>query len=237
MGMVASGLGALGAAEQKPLEPEPPRRKLKVIVAGGHPGDPEYGCGGTIARYSEMGHDVALLYLNQGAWVQQTAAVRVAEAQNACKILQARPLFAGQVNGKAIVDHAHADDVKKLLEAEKADVLLTQWPMDNHADHRATFALVYEAWLGMGKKAALYFYEVSNGEDTLMFAPTHYVDITATQARKRAACYAHASQTPDRFYDMQSKTMCFRGLEAGYRYAEGYIRHVHCHQDVLPLDS
>jgi LmbE family N-acetylglucosaminyl deacetylase len=89
----------------------------------------------------------------------------------------------------------------------------------------------------MGKKAALYFYEVSNGEDTLMFAPTHYVDITATQTRKRAACYAHASQTPDRFYEMQTKTMSFRGLEGGYRYAEGYIRHVHSHQDVLPLDS
>jgi LmbE family N-acetylglucosaminyl deacetylase len=235
--MVASGLGVLGAAEQKPQEPEPPKRKLKVIVAGGHPGDPEYGCGGTIARYSDMGHDVVLLYLNQGDWGQQPASVRVAEAQNACKILQARPLFAGQLNGKAIVDHAHADEMKKLLEAEKADVLLTQWPMDNHADHRATFALIYEAWLGMGKKAALYFYEVSNGEDTLMFAPTHYVDITATQARKRAACYAHASQAPDRFYEMQTKTMSFRGLESGYRYAEGYIRHVHSHQDVLPLDS
>jgi LmbE family N-acetylglucosaminyl deacetylase len=40
--------------------------KLKVIVCGGHPGDPEYGCGGTIARYTELGHDVALLYLNRG---------------------------------------------------------------------------------------------------------------------------------------------------------------------------
>src|SRR5579859_3211230 len=41
-------------------------RKLKVIVAGGHPGDPEYGCGGTVARYTELGHEVVLLYLNRG---------------------------------------------------------------------------------------------------------------------------------------------------------------------------
>src|SRR5271157_1709825 len=34
-------------------EPEDSRRKLKVIVTGGHPGDPEYGCGGTIARYTD----------------------------------------------------------------------------------------------------------------------------------------------------------------------------------------
>ena len=116
-------------------------------------------------------------------------------------------------------------------------MLFTQWPIDNHADHRATFALVYEAWLRISKKAALYFYEVSNGEDTLMFAPTHYVDITATQARKREACYAHASQSPDRYYGMQLQTMIFRGLESGYKYAEGYIRHVHSPADLLPVGS
>ena len=75
----------------------------------------------------------------------------------------------------------------------------------NHADHRAISLLVYEAWLRMGKKFALYYYEVSNGEDTVQFAPTHYVDIAGTEARKRLACYTHASQTPDKFYALQAK--------------------------------
>src|SRR3954453_14927879 len=44
----------------------PQPRKLKVIVTGGHPGDPEYGCGGTVARYTDLGHEVVLLYLNRG---------------------------------------------------------------------------------------------------------------------------------------------------------------------------
>ena len=43
-------------------------RKMKVIVTGGHPGDPEYGCGGTIAHLTNLGHEVVLLYLNDGAW-------------------------------------------------------------------------------------------------------------------------------------------------------------------------
>ena len=54
--------------------------------------------------------------------------------------------------------------------------------------------LVYDAWLKMKKRFALYYYEVSNGEDTVQFAPTHYVNITETEPRKRRACYAHASQ-------------------------------------------
>ena len=38
------------------------------MVTGGHPGDPEYGCGGTVARLAAAGHEVVLLYLNDGAW-------------------------------------------------------------------------------------------------------------------------------------------------------------------------
>ena len=48
-------------------------RKPKVIVTGGHPGDPEYGCGGTIARYTDLGHEVVLLYLNRGEWPPRDA--------------------------------------------------------------------------------------------------------------------------------------------------------------------
>src|SRR6266576_3576447 len=58
--------------------------KLKVVVTGGHPGDPEYGCGGTITRYTDLGHDVVLLYLNKGVTPEAArsggAPDRVAEA-------------------------------------------------------------------------------------------------------------------------------------------------------------
>ena len=148
-------------------------RTLKVVVTGGHPGDPEYGCGGTIARYTDLGHDVGLLYLNDGVPSGKPKnGVRVAEAAKACEILKARPLFAGQVDGEAVVDRFHYEAFRKVLEAERPDVVFTHWPIDNHADHRAMAMLVYDAWLRMKKGFALYFYEVSNGEDTVQFAPT-----------------------------------------------------------------
>src|SRR5262249_3255902 len=64
-----------------------PKRTLKLIVTGGHPGDPEYGCGGTIARWTELGHDAVLLYLNDGGspdGPKGLAATRVVEAAKAC---------------------------------------------------------------------------------------------------------------------------------------------------------
>jgi N-acetylglucosamine malate deacetylase 1 len=220
IGSAALLAAASGAAK-------PPARKIKVIVAGGHPGDPEYGCGGTVARYTELGHEVVLLYLNRGDSgylekpVEDTAPVRVAEAGKACEILKARPAFAGQFNSRAIVDTAHYAAFQKIIESEKPDALFTQWPIDGHRDHRATSSLAYDAWLAMGKKFALYYYEVSSGEDT---------------PKKRAACYAHASQTPDRYYALQSQVAKFRGVESGYAQAEAFIPHLQNPYQALPQD-
>ncbi|HMC26807.1 MAG TPA: PIG-L family deacetylase, partial [Verrucomicrobiae bacterium] len=53
-----AGIAApLGAAEANPA------RNLKVVCIGGHPDDPESGCAGTLARYSELGHSVTVIYL------------------------------------------------------------------------------------------------------------------------------------------------------------------------------
>jgi N-acetylglucosamine malate deacetylase 1 len=213
--------------------------KLKVVVTGGHPGDPEYGCGGTAARYTDLGHDVVLLYLNRGELPDkpESKGIRVGEAARACDLLKARPVYAGQIDGHAIVDGAHYEEFRRILEAERPHIVFTHWPIDNHADHRAISLLVYDAWVRMGKSFALYYYEVSNGEDTVHFAPTHYVDITARESRKRAACYAHASQAPDRFYQLQELVMRLRGIESGHQYAEGFIRHVQSPDFALPLVS
>jgi N-acetylglucosamine malate deacetylase 1 len=230
-GVAPADLSAQVRAEQK---------KRKVIVAGGHPGDPEYGGGGTIARYTEQGHAVTLLYLNRGEGGipgktgKEAAAIRSGEAAKACELLKATPLFAGQVDGQSVVDKTHYDSFARIIEGEKPDVLFTQWPIDGHPDHRATSMLCYEAWLRLGKSFALYYYEVSDGEDTLMFSPTEYVDITGAEARKRAACYAHASQSPDRFYALQEQVARFRGVESGVGQAEAFVRHVQSRGGLLP---
>jgi LmbE family N-acetylglucosaminyl deacetylase len=236
--------GALGSAlsfeSVQADAPPTPARKLKLIVTGGHPGDPEYGCGGMVARSTDLGHEVVLLYLTEGVPPEKPRAdnaMRIAEGQKACDILRARPLYAGQVDSNAVVDRAHAESFRAILEAERPDAVFTHWPIDNHIDHRATSMLVYDAWLKLRKRFALYYYEVSNGEDTLQFAPTHFVDITSTEPRKRQACYAHASQKPDFYYGLQDHVCRMRGIERGVRRAEGYVRHIQSPDFNLPVLS
>ena len=106
--VLAAGLPgtALLAADSPAASPA----KLRVVVTGGHPGDPEYGCGGTIARYSDLGHEVVLLYLNRGEGgiagkpPEEVGAIRSGEARKACELLGARPVFAGHTDGKSVVD-------------------------------------------------------------------------------------------------------------------------------------
>ena len=231
----AMSLTAATATLDAVAQPASPATKNKIVVTGGHPGDPEYGCGGTIARFTAQGHDVTLLYLNDGAW-ETSAPIRIAEAKKACEILKARPAYANQTNGHAIVDNDHYQAFQKILEAENPDAVLTHWPIDNHPDHRAIANLTLEAWKQLKHKFALYYYEVSDGEDTIQFpAPTHYVDITTVADAKKAACYAHASQTPDRYYQLQDSVAIFRGLESGTKRAEAYIAQRGNPQDIFRL--
>jgi len=155
-GSLAMGLPLMGQDANGELSRANP--KMKVVVAGAHPDDPESGCGGTIARYSDLGHEVVLLYLTRGeAGVrgkseQEAARIRTAEGQKACAILKARAVFAGQIDGRTEVDGAQYNHIQKILESEQPSLLFTQWPIDRHRDHRAISFLAYDYWLKSGKK-------------------------------------------------------------------------------------
>jgi LmbE family N-acetylglucosaminyl deacetylase len=228
----------LASAAVLPLAAGSPGSTLKIVVAGGHPGDPECGCAGTIARYTALGHEAVLLYLNRGegfcggASLDRCAGIRTAEAEKACKGLKARAAFAGQYDGRATVDAAHYDAFARLLAAERPDVVFTQWPIDSHRDHRAVSALTLDAWLKSGKSFGLYYYEVA--EDTMMFSPTEYVDISGVESHRRAACYAHASQQPDKWYPLQVEITRARGKDGGFPQAEAFLRHPESQRALLP---
>jgi LmbE family N-acetylglucosaminyl deacetylase len=233
-GLVAGAAAITASAQANPVC-VPALRKFKFVVTGGHPGDPEYGCGGAIARLTALGHEVVLLYMNDGAW-ETSAAVRIAEARSASAILKARPAWVGQANGHAIIDDAHYQAFQKIIETENPDAIFNHWPIDNHPDHRGISNLTYESWKQLKRKFPMYYYEISDGEDTVQFSsPTHYVDITAVLDAKKAACYAHASQSPDFFYGLQDTVAHFRGLESGSKRAEAYIMQMGSPYDIFPL--
>ncbi len=203
---------------------------LHVLCVGAHPGDPEFGCGGTIAKYSKSGNAITFLYITRGEAYdlnqsfEKSAAIRTKEAEVSCQILNAKPLFAGQIDAKTVLDKKSIEAVSKLISDQKPDIVFTQWPLDAHPDHQVTGLLTLNAWLRSKKKFHLYFYEVNTGAETMAFHPTEYEDISEVRDIKKQAMFAHRSQEPEKIYDDFFKVMEeFRGLEAGVNAAEAFV--------------
>ena len=228
LGSAALTAGLLPLSEAR-AEPAP--EKLSVVCIGGHPDDPESGCGGTLARYAAAGHTVTIVYLTrgergiEGKSLDEAARIRTAESEAACRILGATPRFFGQIDGATELTHAHVDAMTKLVAALKPDLILTHWPIDTHMDHQVASLLAIRAWMSV-KSADLFFFEVNAGSQTEGFKPDAYVDISAVVDQKKRALFAHVSQDGEGIWREHHEIMAaWRGREYGVKAAEGFVRH------------
>jgi LmbE family N-acetylglucosaminyl deacetylase len=206
------------------------QKKLKVLCVGGHPDDPESGCGGTLARFASGEHSVTIIYLTSGeAGIPgkshaEAATIRTAEARAASAILGAKPIFAGQIDGDSIMNNEWLKKVSDLIYTEKPDIVFTHWPLDSHKDHQVASLMAIQSWVRARDKFELYFFEVCTGEQTYIFKPTDYVDISGFQDQKRKAVYCHVSQDPPGIYQCGHAAMEeFRGRELGVKAAEAFV--------------
>jgi LmbE family N-acetylglucosaminyl deacetylase len=235
--LVGGAVASTAAAGETPAGCKP----AKVVVVGAHPDDPESTCGGTMLRLVAAGHEVVSAYLTRGeAGIsgishEEAARIRTAEAERACGILSVRPVFLGQMDGATEVTPTRYQEMQRFLDREKPGVVFVHWPIDTHRDHRIASVLVYDAWLALGRPFALLYCEAMLGEQSQVFTPTDYVDISAVAERKRAACHAHRSQDVEGWYESSHGRMeVFRGMEAGVPRAEAFVRHLQSRSFALP---
>jgi len=227
----AAGMGLLTLPMLLDAQTSTSFAKKKIVCVGGHPDDPESGCGGTLAKLAIAGHEVTIIYLTtgeagiEGVGRDEAARTRKQEAINACKILNVKPVFAGQIDGDTVVSNDSLKHLRELISEEKPDIVFTHWPIDSHKDHQCASLLTIQTWVRSQTKFTLYFFEVCAGEQTMGFHPTDFVDITDTQETKRKAVYCHTSQDPPGIYACGHASMeDFRGRELGVKAAEGFVR-------------
>lgn len=227
---VAGGLAAAILPLTDAAAEPAPGRKLKVICVGGHPDDPESGCAGTLTRYAQEGHEVTIVYLTRGERgisgksLEEAARIRTTECEAACKVIGAKAAYFGQIDGATEITKAHVEAMTKLVSAEKADVLFTHWPVDTHMDHQVASFLTMRAWMSLGQRAHLYFFEVDTGYQTEGFKPDTYIDVSPVLEKKRAALVAHTSQNGEAVWrDHHEVIARWRGREAGVSAAEAFV--------------
>jgi LmbE family N-acetylglucosaminyl deacetylase len=230
LGTVVAGLH--GFRQGASLPPgTPPGQRLQVVCVGAHPDDPESGCGGTLARYAALGHRVTIVYLTRGErgipgkTLAEAAAIRTNEAERACEIIGATPVFAGQIDGATELNGDEVYRFARLLDAERPDIAFTHWPLDTHMDHQVASLLTFRAALALNNRFPVFFFEVDSGDQTRGFLPTDYVDISTVRETKKRALFAHVSQDGEGIYRNHHELMeAFRGREAGCAAAEAFVR-------------
>jgi LmbE family N-acetylglucosaminyl deacetylase len=210
--------------DPKPAE----KKKLRVVVFGAHPDDPESGCGGLMALLQKDGHEVIAGYAtcfrgDRKIDKEPEADVRRREATAACKILGATPHFFDYAHEKLIADEATLEAVSAWLKKVRPDVVVTHWPLDTHPNHHVVSSLVWQCYL-RESDWGLYFFEVMTDRQSLDFRPDLYLDIEAVHDLKHKALRCHESQKPDAIWEAHDLMHRNRGSEAGVTYAEAYLR-------------
>jgi LmbE family N-acetylglucosaminyl deacetylase len=209
------------------------KTKLKVVFVGAHVDDYTVCCAGTIARYTNSGHQ-ALLYSftpgdsrsmadMNGMPLEELAAHRREDALKGAKILGAELRILDQHNQNMQVNPEVCVAFNKMLGAEKPHVVFGMWPLEFHPDHRAVASISYNAWLQSGMAFRYFFCETPGGGEmtTQHFHPTWYVDVESVMEHKRAAHTANryiAKGVPDA--ELLAR---FRGMEYGCQCAEAFV--------------
>ncbi len=197
---------------------------FRVLVVLAHPDDPEFFCGGTIARWAEAGREIHYCLLTRGdkgadddeKTPEDLASIRELEQRAAAETLGVFDVrFLDYEDGYLVPDLDLRRNIVRVIRQVRPDVVVTCDPTNffpgnryiNHADHRAagqaTLDAVYPA-----ARSALYFPALSRDEGFQPYKvgevyvagaqyPNIEVDVTSTFKKKIRALSEHKSQIQD----------------------------------------
>lgn len=201
----------------------PPSEGKHLLVVLAHPDDPEYFCGGTVARFAAEGWRVTYCLVTSGdkgadgvgSDPAALARLREDEQRQAADVLGVRDvLFLRRPDGMLEPDLSLRRDLARVIRQVRPDRLITCDPTTifprrqriNHSDHRATGQATLDA-VYPAAGSALYFPELLDegllphkvGEVFVAGSqdPNLEVDITDHVDRKLEALRCHRSQISD----------------------------------------
>jgi LmbE family N-acetylglucosaminyl deacetylase len=195
---------------------------VNVLAIGAHPDDIEYGCGGTLTRYAQRGHQVFLFVASDGA-LGGDAAERRREQDDSAAILGVRQVFWGGYDDTELpLNRDLIVRLESVIRDVRPHMIFVNFPDDTHQDHRH---LAQAATSATRYVPNVLFYEVPSTQN---FAPHCYTDIEKVLDKKLASLEAHRSQVAKTNIEdltiLELAVSCanFRGIQARVKYAEAF---------------
>ncbi len=217
---------------------------MRMLAIGARPGEIEFACGGTLARYSRRNDAVSIVCISNGNLSHdaiapdELAEIRRDESTNAAKALGAELHWLGNSDFAISDEPVTTMKLVEIIREFQPDALITHSPADHRPDHSSVHALAVRASVYAATP------QLEGGEahaadvapifemDTLSgvgFEPTEYVDITEVIEVKRAAIECHGAYLDYlmrvRGRDLVEESMIvarYRGLQCQSAYAESF---------------
>ena len=184
--------------------------KLRIIVFGAHPDDPEK-CGGTMAKFVQQGHKVRLVAMTNGNAGHfemgggPLAQRRYLEAQCSGKVIGAEYVVMDNDDGKLIPTLENREKVIRQIREFQADIVISPRPDDYHPDHRNTGLLVRDAAYMVTvpnivpsvphlRRNPIFMYLPDRFTEPTPFVPDIAVDVDDTIEKKMDMYHCHVSQ-------------------------------------------
>jgi len=195
----------------------------KVLAIGAHPDDIEIGCGGTLAKLSEQGNDVALFVVTDGS-AGGVVSTRRQEQEEVAALLKTEKLYWGDYKDtEVIVDKESILKFETIIHLVEPDIILVNYPEDTHQDHRHLAQITISATRYIKN---VLFYETPTSQN---FQPDVYVDLGDYYLEKKHELLkAHRSQLKKTnvanisIIDIATSNAQFRGTQSRVKYAEAF---------------
>ena len=234
--------------DMKPFVP------TRILAVGAHPDDIDFGASGSVALWAQKGAHVEYVVITDGSKgssdrhleSQSLIRTRQQEQQAAAKKLGVRNVhFLSYEDGALAVTMELKCDLVRLIRRVRPDTVIvmdptmvysTQLGFVNHPDHRAAGQATLDVVFPLARdhlsfpdlltEEQLEPHKVANLLLIHLDKQNCLVDISGTIDLKLAALRCHASQIPDNktlesMVRGRAKTL---GAEAGFAYAEGFVR-------------
>jgi LmbE family N-acetylglucosaminyl deacetylase len=200
--------------------------KKRVLVLAPHTDDGEFGCGGTIAKFIEEGHEVtyaAFSACQQSVLPQFPSDILITEVKAATKVLGIKSenllLFDYDVRTFGYRRQDILDDLIKIRQDIKPDLIFMPDLQDVHQDH----ATIATEGLRAFKFSSILSYELP--WNNLSFTTSSFVHLnekhvqTKVNALNEYQSQAHRPYSDEDFLRSVART---RGVQIGTKYAEAF---------------
>lgn len=199
---------------------------MNVLAIGAHFDDIELGCSGSLIKHRKNGNKVYMLVVTHSGYSDyhgngiRNKDLARKEGEEAAKIIGSKLICLEYETKQVSYDYLLIEDINKVIDEYKIDIIYTHWTGDIHQDHSAIARATLSAARHVKK---ILMYRSNWYASDLIFSGRYYIDISMEMEEKIKSIKAHKSACTifgKKWIDFMVQQDHNSGIEMETEYAE-----------------